>query len=208
MKSLYTIHMTILTKIKNGITSVLNTELLIFGDHNLQNLNAARLVCNEIGISNSNFLDKIATFKGASNRLELLKKSKNSSIYKDFAHSPSKLKATIKAMRQQFKNRNLVACMELHTFSSLNEKFLKQYKDSMSDADTAIIYFNPDAIAHKKLNAITKKQVHNAFNRDDLMVFTSSKELEKHLKHQNWKNKNLLMMSSGNFNGINLQKIV
>ena len=97
--------------------------------------------------------------------------------------------------------------MELHTFSSLNKKFLKQYKGSMYNADTAIIYFNPDAIAHKKLNAITKKQVYNAFDRDDLMVFTSSKELEKYLKDQNWKNLNLLMMSSGNFNGINLQKL-
>ena len=194
-------------KIKNGVTSITEKDLLIFGDHNLQNLNAARLVCNEIGVSNSNFFNKISTFKGASNRLELVKRNENSSIYKDFAHSPSKLKATIKAMRKQFRNRKLVACMELHTFSSLNEKFLKQYEGCMSDADTAIIYFNPDAIAHKKLKTITKKQVHNGFKRDDLIIFTVSQELEKYLISLNWKNQNLLMMSSGDFNGINLQKL-
>ena len=181
--------------IENGITSIENTALLIFGNHNLQNLNAARLVCNELGVSDTNFYQKIATFKGASNRLELVRRSETSAIYKDFAHSPSKLKATSSAMKKQFKNRKLVACMELHTFSSLNEEFLKEYKGSMDEPDTAIVYFSPEAIAHKKLEAITKEQVYRAFNREDLLVFTDSKELEKYLNALNWKNQNLLMMS-------------
>ena len=194
--------------IENGITSVENTALLIFGNHNLQNLNAARLVCNELGVSDTNFYQKIATFKGASNRLELVRRSETSAIYKDFAHSPSKLKATSSAMKKQFKNRKLVACMELHTLSSLNEEFLKEYKGSMDEPDTAIVYFSPEAIAHKKLEAITKEQVHRAFNREDLLVFTDSKELEKYLNALNWKNQNLLMMSSGNFEGIEFGNLI
>mgnify|MGYP006182141661 CR=1 FL=1 len=193
--------------IENGITKVENIELLIFGDHNLQNLNAARLVCNELGVSDSNFYQKIATFKGASNRLELVKKTGTSAIYKDFAHSPSKLRATSSAMKKQFDGKKLVACIELHTFSSLNEEFLKQYKGCMNEPDTAIIYFNPKAISHKNLEAITKEQVHNAFEREDLLVFTDSKKLEKHLTSLNWENQNLLMMSSGNFNKIDLKKL-
>ena len=194
--------------IENGITSVENTALLIFGNHNLQNLNAARLVCNELGVSDTNFYQKIATFKGASNRLELVRRSETSAIYKDFAHSPSKLKATSSAMKKQFGNRKLVACMELHTFSSLNEEFLKEYKGSMDEPDTAIVYFSPEAIAHKKLEAITKEQVHRAFNREDLLVFTDSKELEKYLNALNWKNQNLLMMSSGTFEGIEFGNLI
>ena len=193
--------------IENGITSVANTALLIFGNHNLQNLNAARLVCNELGVSDSHFYQKIATFKGASNRLELVRRNETSAIYKDFAHSPSKLKATSSAMKKQFENRKLVACMELHTFSSLNEEFLKEYKGSMDEPDNAIVYFSPEAIAHKKLESLTKEQVHKAFNREDLLVFTNSKELEKYLNALNWKNQNLLMMSSGNFDGMNFKNL-
>jgi UDP-N-acetylmuramate: L-alanyl-gamma-D-glutamyl-meso-diaminopimelate ligase len=194
--------------IVNGITILENTELLIFGDHNLQNLNAAKLVCNELGVSSDDFYTQIATFTGASNRLELVKKTESSAIYTDFAHSPSKLKATSSAMKKQFKNRKLVACMELHTFSSLNEEFLRQYAGSMDDPDTAIIYFNPKAIAQKKIESITKEQVHTAFCRKDLLVFTNSEELENHLKLLNWDNQNLLMMSSGNFDGISFKDLI
>ena len=195
-------------KIVNGITKIKSTDLLIFGKHNLQNLNAAKIACNELGISDEDFFEKISTFKGASKRLELIKKTNNSAIYKDFAHSPSKLKATTSAMKEQYKNRKLVACMELYTFSSLNEIFLQQYKSSMDSADTAIIYFNPKAISHKKLKPITKKQVHTAFGRNDLKIFTDSKNLESYLKNKNWLNKNLLMMSSGNFDGIDFNQII
>jgi UDP-N-acetylmuramate: L-alanyl-gamma-D-glutamyl-meso-diaminopimelate ligase len=194
--------------IHNGITTINNTELIIFGNHNLQNLNAAKLVCNELGVTDTDFFLKIANFKGASMRLELVKKTANSAIYKDFAHSPSKLKATSSAMKKQFSNRKLVACMELHTFSSLNEEFLQEYKGSMREPDTAIVYFSPSAIAHKKLKPITPAQVLSAFGRKDLLVFTDAKKLEKHLNNLNWENTNLLMMSSGTFEGMNLINLI
>ena len=195
-------------KINNGVTSVEGTDLFIFGDHNLQNINAAKLVCNELGVSDNDFYKEISTFKGASNRLELVKRTTISAIYKDFAHSPSKLKATTSAMKKQFANRKLVACIELYTFSSLNEEFLKQYKGSIDEPDMAIVYFNPKAIAHKKLEPITKEQVLSAFERTNLLVFTESKKLEKYLKSLNWKNQNLLMMSSGNFDGMNFEELI
>ena len=194
--------------IKDGISCVNNTELLIFGNHNLQNMNAALLVCKELGILKEDFLKQISTFKGASKRLELVKKTQDSAIYKDFAHSPSKLKATSSAMKKQFTNRKLVACMELYTFSSLNEGFLRQYKGCMDEPDTAIIYFSSKTIAHKRLELITKEQVYTAFERQDLLIFTNSEDLENHLKNLNWKNKNLLMMSSGTFDGIELEKLI
>ena len=177
-------------------------------DHNIKNMNAALLVCKELGVSDKDFLKCIATFKGASNRLELVKKTENSAIYKDFAHSPSKLKATSSSMKEQFKNRELVACMELHTFSSLNEAFLAQYKGCMDKPDTAIVYFSSEAIKHKKLPPITKEQVYNAFEREGLLVFTDSNKLVAYLKTQNWNNKNLLMMSSGNFDRLDINQIL
>ena len=195
-------------KINDGVTSVEGTELHIFGDHNLQNLNAAKLVCNELGVSDKDFYKQISNFKGASNRLELVKRTATSAIYKDFAHSPSKLKATSSAMKKQFIDRKLVACMELYTFSSLNEAFLQQYKGCMDEPDTAIVYFSPEAIAHKKLEPITKEQVFIAFARENLQVFTSSSELESYLKSLNWENQNLLIMSSGTFNGIDFEGVI
>ena len=194
--------------INNGSTYVKNTKLLIFGEHNLQNLNAAKLVCNELGIDDNTFFLEIATFKGASNRLELIKSKKDTAIYKDFAHSPSKLKATCSAMKKQFTERKLVACMELHTFSSLNKNFLKQYKGCMDEADTAIVYFNAETLKHKKLELITKEEVHASFKRKDLIVFTEIKELKKYLISLDWKNQNLLMMSSGNFKKLNLSNLI
>ena len=173
-----------------------------------KNLNAAKLVCNELEISDTDFYKEISTFKGASNRLELVRETNTSAVYKDFAHSPSKLKAASSAMKKQFQERKLVACMELHTFSSLNEKFLKQYTGCMDETDTAIVYFSPEAISHKKLDLITKEQVHTAFGRANLLVFTNSIELEKYLKSLNWNNKNLLMMSSGNFDGIKFGELI
>lgn len=166
------------------------------------NLNGARLVCNKIGILNTQFYEAIQSFKGAAKRLELVYKKDDFNFYKDFAHSPSKLKATTDAVKQQFTGRKIVACMELHTFSSLNEEFLAQYKDSMNLADEAIVYFNPHTIAHKKLKEISPDQVHACFNRKDLKVFTKSNDVIDYLKSKNWKNSVLLMMSSGNFDGV------
>lgn len=194
--------------IRNGNTFIENTKLLIFGTHNLQNLNAARLVCKELGVSDENFYKTISTFKGASNRLELIKKTEQYALFKDFAHSPSKLKATCLAMKKQFAHRKLTAVLELHTYSSLNKKFLHQYKDCMEKPDTAIIYFNPKTISNKKLDQITEEEINIAFNRKDLLIFTNSKKLKKYLKSLNWKNQNLLMMSSGNFDGLKLKNLI
>ncbi len=192
--------------IENGTTYLLVDEnkipLQIFGNHNLMNLNGARLVCNKINISDAQFYEAIQSFKGAAKRLELVYKTNNFNFYKDFAHSPSKLKATTDAVKQQFTNRHTVACMELHTFSSLTEEFLNEYSGAMNLADEAIVYFNPHTIAHKKLKEITSEQVHKAFNRNDLKVFTKSSDVTDYLKSLNWKDKVLLMMSSGNFDGV------
>lgn len=197
-------------EIKNGVTYLKNKNnevaLHIFGKHNLMNLNGARLVCNEIGISDEQFYKAITSFKGAAKRLELVYKNDVFSFYKDFAHSPSKLKATTEAVKEQFKERYIVACMELHTFSSLTEDFLNQYKGSMDMADEAIVYYNPHTIAHKKLKPITTEQVLKAFNRPDLSVHTSSEDLMDYLRKKSWQNKVLLMMSSGNFDGINFNE--
>ena len=197
--------------IKNGITYIEENgtviPLQIFGNHNLLNLNAARLACNQLGINDAKFYEAIQSFTGASKRLELVFKNEHFSFYKDFAHSPSKLKATTQAVKQQFDNRKIIACMELHTFSSLNETFLAEYNGAMNDADEAIVYFNPHTIEHKKLKAITPEQVMHYFNRKDLNVFTESKTLVDYLKSQSLKESVLLMMSSGNFDGIDFKHL-
>lgn len=198
-------------RIENG-TTVLQTAsgdvpLMVFGNHNLLNLNGARLVCNKLGLSDQQFYEAIQSFKGAAKRLELVYRNEHFAFYKDFAHSPSKLKATTQAVKQQFANRHTIACMELHTFSSLNETFLAEYKGAMNDADEAIVYFNPHTIAHKKLKPITEQQVHDYFGRDDLKVFTDSRELQDYLKSKSLKNTVLLMMSSGNFDGIDFKDL-
>jgi UDP-N-acetylmuramate: L-alanyl-gamma-D-glutamyl-meso-diaminopimelate ligase len=197
--------------IKNGITYIEENgaiiPLQIFGNHNLLNLNAARLACNQLGINDAKFHEAVQSFTGASKRLELVFKNDHFSFYKDFAHSPSKLKATTQAVKQQFDNRKIIACMELHTFSSLNETFLAEYNGAMNDADEAIVYFNPHTIVHKKLKAITPEQVMHYFNRQDLKVFTESKTLVDYLKSQSLKESVLLMMSSGNFDGIDFKHL-
>jgi len=193
-------------KIENGVTSLVNsttqTPLQVFGEHNLMNVNAAKLVCNELEITDEMFYEAIQNFKGAAKRLELVAKNNSTAFYKDFAHSPSKLKATTEAVKKQFPDRKLVACMELHTFSSLNESFLQQYSGSMSNADVAMVYYNPHTIEHKKLNSIMESQVQSAFGGDNIKIYTHSSALISDLKKINWENKNLLMMSSGNFDGL------
>lgn len=197
--------------IENGVSYLLTDEgkipLEVFGTHNLINLNGARLVCASLGVGEADFYRAIQSFKGASKRLELLAKSKTTAVYKDFAHSPSKVKATVKAVKKQFEDRQLVACLELHTFSSLNLKFLEEYRKSMKAADEAIVYFNPKTIKHKKLPELTKSQVKKAFGRKDLKVVTSSRDLESYLLDLKWKRTNLLMMSSGTYDGLNLKKL-
>lgn len=198
-------------RIENGTTILLTgsgeVPLMIFGNHNLLNLNGARLVCGKLGLSDAQFYEAIQSFKGAARRLELVYKDENFAFYKDFAHSPSKLKATTQAVKQQFGQRHIVACMELHTFSSLNETFLAEYKGAMNDADEAIVYFNPHTIAHKKLKPITEQQVFDYFGRKDLKVFTDSQSLQDYLKAKSLKHNVLLMMSSGNFDGIDFKHL-
>lgn len=195
-------------RIVDGIT-ILETPqgdvpLFIFGVHNLMNLEGARLMCNEAGISDAEFYEAIRSFKGAARRLELIVRSEKLTVFKDFAHSPSKLKATTDAVKTQFPGRRLVACMELHTFSSLNAAFLDEYKDAMKSADVAVVYFNPQTIAHKKLEAISTEQVKKAFGRDDLLVMNASAEVRSFLENQDYNKDVLLLMSSGNFDGIDL----
>jgi len=181
--------------------------LQIFGRHNLLNLNGARLVCNNLGISDEQFYSSIQTFKGASKRLERIAGNDESTIFKDFAHSPSKLMATLKAVKEQYPDKQLVACMELHTFSSLSQGFLSHYKGCMDAADHAIVYFNPHAIQLKKLPQITNEQVKEGFANNNLEVFTDSENLEQCLIQEDWHHKNLLMMSSGDFDGLDLNAL-
>ncbi|MFA5330471.1 MAG: Mur ligase family protein [Prolixibacteraceae bacterium] len=197
--------------IENGITYLVSGEqkirLQIFGDHNLQNISGAQLVCRQLGLSDDRFYSAIAEFKGASRRLEILAETENCTVFNDFAHSPSKLKATTDAVKKQFPERKLVACLELHTFSSLKKEFLPQYKNCMNAADQAIVYFNPLTIEHKKLEPITEQQVAEAFDSPGLTVSTDSDALFAFLKSQNWQNTNLLLMTSGNFSGKNLKEL-
>lgn len=181
------------------------TELQIFGLHNMQNLAAAFLACREIGIPENDFFQAIADYKGAAKRLQKIAETPQSIAYLDFAHSPSKLKATIQAVKEQYPDKKLIACMELHTFSSLNAAFLPQYKNCMDRADEAIVFFNPEVVAHKKLPAIRPEDVQKGFADSRLRVFTDNRQLLDCLKQQEYRNSILLIMTSGNFCGIDLK---
>jgi UDP-N-acetylmuramate: L-alanyl-gamma-D-glutamyl-meso-diaminopimelate ligase len=199
-------------RIENGETIVYNEDkeirLKIFGDHNLQNMNAARLVCKELDLTDDQFFEAIQTFKGAAKRLELLKETKHSIAYKDFAHAPSKLKATVHALKDRFPERTLIACFELHTFSSLNKAFLPEYRNAMEAADVAYVYFSEHTLEMKRLPKISKEEVQEAFNHPNLTVFTDRDELLAAIRTHNFKNKNLLMMSSGTFDKTDLNALV
>lgn len=181
-------------------------EMQVFGKHNMENLQAACIACQQIGISAEDFYREISTFTGASNRLEKICETETSVAYKDFAHSPSKLKATVNAVRERYPNKKLVACMELHTFSSLMADFLPQYKDCMDEADIAYVYFNPKVIEHKRLTPITAQEVANAFGTKNVVVFTESEVLQTQLKKISYTDTALLMMSSGTFDGVNINE--
>lgn len=195
--------------IHNGITTVsfgeFQSDIQVFGKHNLMNLNGARLVCENLGISTSDFLHAIKTFCGAAKRLELIAKKQTCAFYKDFAHSPSKLKATIDAVKEQFPVRKLLACMELHTFSSLNRDFLKEYHSGMDKADVAVVFYSVHALEIKKMPTISHDLIKESFGRDDLMIFNDKNQLIDFLISQHWENQNLLMMSSGNYEGLDFK---
>ena len=201
---------------KSGRVSVIpydaydgNVPMQVFGKHNMQNLQAAMLACHCIGVAPEDFYREISTFTGASNRLEKICETENSVAYKDFAHSPSKLKATINAVRERYPEKKLIACMELHTFSSLMADFLPQYKDCMKEADVAYVYFNPKVIEHKRLTPISAEDVRKAFGTKNVEVFTSSEALQKAISRQysafSDQGVALLMMSSGTFDGIDVK---
>jgi UDP-N-acetylmuramate: L-alanyl-gamma-D-glutamyl-meso-diaminopimelate ligase len=179
----------------------------IFGSHNYQNISGAKEVLKKVGVTNEQFYAAMNSFEGASGRLEIVVNNNSSTVYKDFAHAPSKVKATVKAVKEIHPSRELVACVELHTFSSLNKKFLPQYKDSLKNAQTPIVYFNPEKLAAKKLEPLSDQDIKAAFANPSLAVFTDAKKLEQYLQDQSWKNKNLLMMSSGNFGGIDIKAL-
>ena len=180
------------------------TELHVFGMHNLFNLNAAYFVCKEIGITDKEFVKHIGGFAGASKRLELLEKKDKTNIYSDFAHAPSKVKATINAVKEQFPSRKLLAVLELHTYSSLNEKFMKQYSGAMDQADEAVVFYSRHALELKRLPPLSEAAVAKGFGKDGLKVITDKNELADFLLNQSYANTNLLLMSSGNYDGIDV----
>ena len=185
-----------------------DVAMQVFGKHNMQNLQAAMLACHCIGVAPDDFYREISTFTGASNRLEKICETEDSVAYKDFAHSPSKLKATINAVRERYPDKKLVAAMELHTFSSLMADFLPQYKGCMAEADVAYVYFNPKVIEHKRLTPITAEEVRAAFGTENVEVFTESLALQKAIKEAvTGKGVALLMMSSGTFDGVNVKEL-
>ena len=193
-------------RVENGITYIGNTALQVFGHHNLLNLTAARLACRQVGVTDEQFDEAISTFEGASKRLELVKKNDTCAVYKDFAHAPSKLRATIHAMREQYPDRKLVACMELHTFSSLTQEFLQQYKGAMDEADVRYVYYSKHALQLKKLPDLHPEEVKAAFG-GTVEVFTDSTVMVEKVMAMDWNNANLLMMSSGNFDGIDFNQL-
>lgn len=195
-------------EVRNGVTYLKTKKaevpLKIFGEHNLQNMEAARLACRQIGVTDQQFYSVIKDFPGASNRLQKIVETEKAVAFKDFAHSPSKLKATVNAVKTQFADRRLIACMELHTFSSLTEDFLPQYAGCMEQADVAFVYYNPEVIQHKRLKEIDPEQVKNAFGGNNLEVFTDSAALQTKLRSLNYDNTALLFMTSGDFSGVQL----
>ena len=180
----------------------------VFGKHNLNNLNGAKWICQNMGVDEADFYEAIASFKGASKRLEKISENKDRVIFKDFAHSPSKVKATTDAVKEQYPNRTLVACLELHTYSSLNAEFLKEYESALDSADIAVVFYSPEAVKIKRLDEVTQEQIAKAFNRNDLIIYTNPKEFEEYLYKLNLKNAVLLLMSSGNYGGLDLNVLV
>ncbi|MGI9530875.1 UDP-N-acetylmuramate--L-alanine ligase [Lutimonas sp.] len=197
--------------IENG-TTILDTAegeipLEVFGKHNLQNLEGARAICFHLGIGEEEFYEAIADFTGASKRLEKIVENDKTVIYKDFAHSPSKVQATTKAVREQYPNRKLLACLELHTYSSLNEDFLKEYEGSLEGADEAVVFYSPHAVQIKRLKEVSETQIAEAFKRDDLIIFTEPKAFKDYLFQQKLEDTALLLMSSGNYGGLDFQEL-
>jgi UDP-N-acetylmuramate: L-alanyl-gamma-D-glutamyl-meso-diaminopimelate ligase len=197
--------------VNNGDT-LLDTEdgpmpIEVFGKHNLNNLEGARWICQLMGVQQEDFYEAIATFKGASKRLEKIGQGPTSIAYKDFAHSPSKVRATTQALKSQYPERSLLACLELHTYSSLNPEFLSEYKGTLNGADKAVVFYSPNAVKIKKLDAVSSSQILKAFQREDLVVFTDPGAFQDYLFEQDFTDTSLLLMSSGNYGGLDFEKV-
>jgi UDP-N-acetylmuramate: L-alanyl-gamma-D-glutamyl-meso-diaminopimelate ligase len=179
----------------------------VFGKHNLNNLAGAKWICQHMGIDEDDFYEAISSFEGASKRLEKIGETAENVAFKDFAHSPSKVKATTEAVKSQFPERKLVACLELHTYSSLNAEFLKQYKGTLDAAEEAVVFYSPEAVNIKKLDSISKEQIAKAFEREDLIIYTEPEEFKSYLFEQKFSNTALLLMSSGTYGGLDFDKV-
>ena len=178
--------------------------LSVFGDHNLLNMQAAYYACAELGITAQDFVHAMANFTGASKRLELLANNEHCNIYRDFAHAPSKVIATIEAVKQQFPSRKLIGVLELHTYSSLNKEFMHQYKGALEKTDTAVVFYSKHALQIKGLPELPESYVVEGFDKKGLLVMTDKTTLEQWLRKQDYSNTNLVLMSSGNYDGIDL----
>ncbi len=190
------------------VSDGLSYPIQVFGRHNLLNMNGARTICMQLGIASGQFYEAMASFRGASNRLQLVYDNKGLRMYRDFAHAPSKLKATVKAVKEFFPGKKLLACMELHTFSSLNKTFLDQYRGSMDDADQAMVFYSPHALEMKKLPDLDPEEVAAAFHKPGIRVFTDAEALLKALEKEIRKDSILLFMSSGAFGGLDTGRLV
>ena len=197
--------------IENGTTFLETSEgdlpLEIFGNHNLQNLAGAKWICQHMGIDEDDFYEAIVSFKGASKRLEKIAENNSTVVFKDFAHSPSKVSATTAAVKNQYSERTVLACLELHTYSSLNVEFLAEYKGALNKADKAVVFYSPHAVKIKQLDEVSEQQIANAFERDDLNIYTNPQEFKEFLFNQNLANTALLLMSSGNYGGLDFEEV-
>ena len=198
-------------EIEDGITAIDTPDgmmpLEIFGDHNLQNLAGAKWICQHMGIDEDDFYEAIASFKGASKRLEKIAENSQTVVFKDFAHSPSKVKATTEAVKKQYAQREVIACLELHTYSSLNAEFLSEYQGALDQADKAVVFYSPHAVKIKQLDEVTTAQIGAAFGREDLIIFTNPSEFKAFLFGQNLEQTALVLMSSGNYGGLDFEEV-
>lgn len=197
--------------VENGLTLLETPEgsmpIEVFGKHNLNNLAGAKWICQNMGVDENDFYEAISTFKGASKRLEKIAENDTCVVYKDFAHSPSKVAATTLAVKEQYPDRKLIACLELHTYSSFNPEFLKDYKGALKPADVASVFYLPESVKIKKLDKVTPAQISEAFQRNDLKIFTESSAFKDFVFQQEYGNSVLLLMSSGNYGGLDLNEI-
>ena len=199
--------------VENGTTLLETPEgampIEVFGAHNLNNLAGAKWICQNMGVDEADFYEAISSFKGASKRLEKIGESRKNVAYKDFAHSPSKVAATTKAVKEQYPDRKLIACLELHTYSSLNAEFLKEYEGALDSADVAVVFYSPDAVKIKQLEEVTYEQIAKSFNREDLIIYTNPAAFKEYLFHLKFDTEAiaLLLMSSGNYGGLNFDEV-